>query len=147
MRPHCVGWSAVTNESWSCLIRKSPLLRDEQDTKGEMAKQVAQLNDQLRRQQELEEAIHNRIQALEIEHRAPGRISVASRAVAVSEPEKDKRVLLSLMTLAGSLFAGVALAHLRMRHAAAYLRGRRCAADRAGAIPWPASLPRRLPPA
>ncbi len=89
-------------------------LRDEQESKGEMAKQVAQLNDQLRRQQELEEAIHNRIQALEIEHRAPGRISVATRAVPVSEPETDKRVLLSLMTLAGSLFVGVALAQLRL---------------------------------
>lgn len=88
-------------------------LRAEQEEKGELAKQVAQISDQLRRKKEMEETIYNRIQTLEMEQKAPGRISVAAPALPVSEPYKDKRLMLSLMTLAGALFCGVVVAHLR----------------------------------
>jgi capsular exopolysaccharide synthesis family protein len=88
-------------------------LRKEQEAKGELAKQVAQLSDTLSRKQEMEEALHNRIQALETEQKAPGRITVSSKAVPVSEAYKDKRLLLSLMTIAGALFCGLVTAQLR----------------------------------
>lgn len=88
-------------------------LRDEQQFKGELAKQMAQVSDQLRRKKELEDQLSRRIQTLETEKKAPGRISVAARALPVSEAHKDKRLMLSVMTVMGALFLGVVVAHLR----------------------------------
>lgn len=88
-------------------------LRTEQEAKGELAKQVAQINDQLARKQGEEKAFYDRIQALTTEQKAPGRISVAAPAVPVSSPHRDKRLMLSVMSLAGALFFGVVVAHLR----------------------------------
>jgi succinoglycan biosynthesis transport protein ExoP len=89
-------------------------LRAEQQSKGELAKQVAQITDELTRSQNHEEELHNRIQSLETEQKAPGRITVAAPALPVSEAHKDKRLLLSLMTMAGALFCGLVFVQLRV---------------------------------
>jgi capsular exopolysaccharide synthesis family protein len=88
-------------------------LKAEQEEKGELAKQMAQIGDQLRRKQEMENTLDRRIQALMTEKKAPGRISIAAPALPVSEAYKDKRLMLSVMTVFGALFCGVAAAHLR----------------------------------
>ena len=88
-------------------------LKSEQGNKGELAKQVAQLADQLRRTRELYETVHTRIQTLEMEQKAPARISVAARAVEPSEPYHDRRLLMTLMALGGALLTGVVVAQLR----------------------------------
>ncbi|HRX85604.1 MAG TPA: CpsD/CapB family tyrosine-protein kinase, partial [Phycisphaerae bacterium] len=80
---------------------------------GDLAKQIAQITDQLKRKQDMERQFSDRIQALATEQKAPGRISVASPAVPVSSAHKDKRFMLSVMSMAGALFCGVVFAHLR----------------------------------
>jgi polysaccharide biosynthesis transport protein len=90
-------------------------LKEEQERKGELAKQVAQFADQLKRTRALHEAVHNRLQTLEMEQKAPGRISLAAAAVAPSEPFRDRRVVLTLVALAAALLTGTAAAQIRSR--------------------------------
>jgi len=88
-------------------------LKSEQSNKGELAKQVAQIADQLRSKRALYETVHTRIQTLELEQKAPGRISVAARAVEPSEPHHDRRLLMTLLAMGGALLTGLVVAQLR----------------------------------
>jgi capsular exopolysaccharide synthesis family protein len=88
-------------------------LQDEQAGKGELAKQVRGLADQERRERDEYERVLARLRALEMEQKAPGRISVASWAIEPTEPARDKRGLYTLAALAGSLLAAVVVAHVK----------------------------------
>ncbi len=88
-------------------------VKEEQAEKGDLAKQVAQVADQLHRKNELYEALHDRIQGILVEQKAPPRVSIASNAVAPTQPYKDRRLLLTVMVMAMGMVAGVVVAHLR----------------------------------
>jgi receptor protein-tyrosine kinase len=81
---------------------------------GDVAEQVAQYDADLGHKRELYQAVRSRLEALEVEGKAPARITIAAEAITPSEPERDRRLLLSVMALGASLMAGVALAYLRI---------------------------------
>lgn len=88
-------------------------LKSEQARTGELAKRIAQVSDDFRRKRALYDEVYDRLQVLEMEEKAPGRISVAARAVATSRPHRDRRFLLTVMALGGAMMTALAVAYLR----------------------------------
>ncbi|MHC4093769.1 MAG: CpsD/CapB family tyrosine-protein kinase, partial [Planctomycetota bacterium] len=88
-------------------------VKREQDAKGDLAKEIAQIGDQLSRERKVYNQVEARLEALEMEQKAPGRISVASKAVAPAQPFRDRRFLLTAMALCGAMMTGLVVAHLR----------------------------------
>ncbi|MHC4065553.1 MAG: GumC domain-containing protein, partial [Planctomycetota bacterium] len=78
-------------------------VKREQDAKGDLAKEIAQIGDQLSRERKVYNQVEARLEALEMEQKAPGRISVASKAVAPAQPFRDRRFLLTAMALCGAM--------------------------------------------
>jgi receptor protein-tyrosine kinase len=89
-------------------------LQVEQEQKGELAKQLAKYDEQLVHKRELYKAVHDRLTALEMEEKAPGRISVANYAVTPSRPDRDRRALLTILAFGMALMAGLAVGYLRV---------------------------------
>ncbi len=74
-----------------------------------MKKLARDISNGIVRQEQLQE----RVYALEIEGKSPGRIEVAAEAMMPSEPSRDRRIMLSLMAIVGAFAGGVGLAFLR----------------------------------
>ncbi|UCG16665.1 MAG: polysaccharide biosynthesis tyrosine autokinase [Phycisphaerales bacterium] len=88
-------------------------LQREQEDKGELARDIAKLNEELTRSRALRDLVINQVQAREMEQQAPGRVSLAAKAVPPSKPFRDRRFLLSFMALGAAMMAGLALAYVR----------------------------------
>ena len=80
---------------------------------GEVAKEIAQYEEDLNHKRGLYQAVRLRLQVLELEAKAPARISVAATPFVPSEPDRDRRFLLTVMALSGALVAGLAVVYLR----------------------------------
>lgn len=89
-------------------------LQKQQEHKGELAKAAASINQQLEQKQELYDLVRSRLQALEMEEKAPGRISVASSGIEPSKPFRDRRPLLTVLALGGAMMTGLALSYVRV---------------------------------
>jgi capsular exopolysaccharide synthesis family protein len=89
-------------------------LQSELEAKGELAKDFAKYDEQLQNKRELYKAVHDRLTTLQMEEKAPGRISVANHAVAPSRPDSDRRILLTVMALGVAMMAGLAAGYLRV---------------------------------
>jgi capsular exopolysaccharide synthesis family protein len=64
---------------------------------------------------ELFKRIREQIDVHEMESKVPGAIQVVARAFEPSEPEKDRRLPLSLVSIIGAIVAGLATAFLRVK--------------------------------
>lgn len=89
-------------------------VRGEQLEKGEYAKTVAGLQQRLSEKRDLYELVRKRLQGLEFEDKAPGRISVASYGIEPKQPNKDRRPLMSAMAFFGAILCGIGAAYLRV---------------------------------
>jgi capsular exopolysaccharide synthesis family protein len=89
-------------------------LRIHQEGKGELAKQLAKIEQELRDKRDLHESFRLRLQSLEIEEKAPGRISVASYAIEPTSPHTDRRFLLTLMAIGSAAAMAAGMAFLRI---------------------------------
>ncbi len=89
-------------------------VRAEQLEKGEYAKTVATLQQRLREKNDLFGRVRQRLQGLEFEDKAPGRISVASYGIEPKQPNKDRRPLMCAMAFFGAMMCGVGAAYLRV---------------------------------
>ncbi len=81
---------------------------------GEIAKQIAQYDEEIRYQRELNDAVRSRIAQLELESNAPARISVAAHAVQPSKPSRDRRLLLTGMSVGLALMAALGVGYIRI---------------------------------
>lgn len=72
----------------------------------EMDQELAQARQKL-------EQVRDRIRTLELESKAPGRVNIVSGAILPTEPEKDRRLVFSVMLLCLWAGAGVGLAYVR----------------------------------
>ncbi len=88
-------------------------LEQDQEQKGELAKQLARYDQQLRHKRELFEAVHQRLTALEMEEKAPGRISIADYAVTSTLPDHDRRGLLTALAFGFAAALALAVGYLR----------------------------------
>ncbi len=80
---------------------------------GEVAHDLAGIDEEIARTRLAEEQMHARLQALEIESKAPARISIASLALEPTKPYRDRRIIFSLLAVVGALGASCGLAYLR----------------------------------
>ncbi len=80
---------------------------------GDVAQDMAHYDEEIKRKRDLLDRIRERLTTLEVESKAPGRITVASHAIAPSRPYRDRRALLTAMALVGSLLLGVGVGYLR----------------------------------
>lgn len=83
------------------------------DSAGDSAALLALYDEQLRNKRDLHEAVRSSRQAREMESKAPARISIASLATEPNHPTNDRRLGLTAMAIAGSMFCGLALAYVR----------------------------------
>lgn len=97
------------------------LEKDIQDQTAEVTR-VARLAQDLAKKEEEESRLRqfhqelaNRLQVLDLESQAPARISVASTAVASSEPYRDPRGKLTALLLGFSMMSGIGVAYARWR--------------------------------
>ena len=88
--------------------------RDRVANVGDVAQDMAHYDEEIKNKRDLLDSVRLRITQLEMESKAPGRISVAARASASSQPFRDRRLLLSVMSLGGALMLGLAVAYLRI---------------------------------
>lgn len=80
---------------------------------GEVAKDMAKFDEQLRRKRSLLNRVRSRIEAYEVESKAPARITVGSHAMKPGSYASDRRFLLSALALIASAMMGAAVAYLR----------------------------------
>jgi len=81
---------------------------------GEVAKQIAQFDEEIRYKRELYDTVRSRIAQLELESNAPARVSVAAHAVKPSKATRDRRMLLTVMAVGMALMASLGLGYLRI---------------------------------
>lgn len=87
--------------------------QNELDKAGDLAKDIALYDEEIRQKSELKEDIRVRREALEMEGKAPARISVADDGTASTQPAQDRRLLLTVMALGGAMMVGLGVAYLR----------------------------------
>lgn len=87
--------------------------RFEQDL--DAATSLAKDKDELERKRAWLQSIETRMRELEENRRVPFRVATIQDAAVPEQPNKDKRVKLSVAALFGALFAGLAAAYLRVR--------------------------------
>lgn len=80
---------------------------------GDLAKDLAHYDQEIAIKGELYQAVRSRLSQLEMEGKAPARISVAAYAIQSSQPNRDRRLLLSAMALAAAMMVAVGVAYLR----------------------------------
>lgn len=78
-----------------------------------LAKESAKRADELQQKIAYRVRVDERIKELEMEGKAPARISVDAYAIPPAAPSRDKRLLLTAMALGGSLMLGLMIGHLR----------------------------------
>jgi capsular exopolysaccharide synthesis family protein len=81
---------------------------------GDLASDLAQFDEQLLRKRELAATLHARLTELELEGKAPARITVESHASEPSGPDSDRRVLLTLLALGASILCGLGAGYVRI---------------------------------
>ena len=77
------------------------------------AELLARENDIFEHKQQLFETVRERLAQKDMERNVPGSVEILNRAFAPSTPNKDRRVPLTLMAIAGALGLGVVAAFLR----------------------------------
>lgn len=102
------------------LRRQLGLLKEELDVQrgkvavaSDLAGDLAQYDEQIRRKRELYETLHARLTELELEGKAPARISIEAYAMEPSQPSGDRRLVFSVLVLAASLFLGFGVGYVR----------------------------------
>ena len=80
---------------------------------SELAQQLASSNEKIKRKRELYDAINTRLQELDVERNAPGRISIGAYALRPALPSQDRRILYTVMICFGAMAAGAFLAYGR----------------------------------
>jgi receptor protein-tyrosine kinase len=80
---------------------------------GDLAADLAQYDEQIRRKRELGETLHSRLAELELEGKAPARISIEAHAVEPTRPDRDPRWMLSGLAFAVAAFCGLAAGYVR----------------------------------
>ena len=80
---------------------------------GEIAKEVAHYNEELRYKRELYEMVRQRLTAFEMESKAPARIAIADYASRPWAPSSDRRAILSVMAVVGAMMLGLGVGFLR----------------------------------
>ena len=79
---------------------------------GDVSLKAAHFDEDIFHNRELYSAVRKRLDELQMEAKAPARISIASYAIEPSKPIEDRRVRLTAAILAGALVAGLAMAML-----------------------------------
>jgi capsular exopolysaccharide synthesis family protein len=87
--------------------------RKELQDSQKKAHTIAEMQEDLRRYRSHAQTLEQRRQVLDVESKAPARVSVAYYAMKPSTPRQDRRVLMSLMAVVGALAAGLGVAYLR----------------------------------
>lgn len=80
---------------------------------GTLARELARNEEQLAATRTLRDEVHGRLQALEMESKAPGRISIASEGLMTTQPSRDRRPILSGLALFGAFMAAIGVGYLR----------------------------------
>ncbi len=80
---------------------------------GEIAKEIAHYDEDLRYKRELYEVVRQRLTAFEMESKAPARIGIADYAVRPSSPYRDRRIVFSAMALCGAMVMGAGVGYLK----------------------------------
>ncbi len=80
---------------------------------GEIAQQIAVVEEQIRQNREINDDVRQRIEEKEMESKAPARIQISSYGMVPSEPAKDQRILLTLLAVAGAVAVGAGVGYLR----------------------------------
>ncbi len=80
---------------------------------GDIAQEIARYEEQILQKRELHEAVRRRLQVLEMEGKAPARVRIAAMAIEPSKPDRDRRVLLTVMAVVGAMVAGVGVGYMR----------------------------------
>ena len=80
---------------------------------GEIAKQVAHYDEEIRYKRELYELVRQRLTAFEMEAKAPARIMIADYAVKPWGPYRDRRIILSVLATMGAIAMGLGVGFLR----------------------------------
>lgn len=84
------------------------------DTIADMNKSITTWDEEIGFKRAEYEALRTRLQELEIEGKAPARISVAAYAVQPSRPDRDRRLFLSAFAAFGALMLGLTIAYVRV---------------------------------
>lgn len=79
----------------------------------ELARTIAEVDETLRGDRGQRDQIWLRLRELEVESKAPDRVSMTSIAVKPTQPYRDRRVVFSVMALAAALGVGLALGYVR----------------------------------
>jgi len=87
--------------------------RDKVASAGEVARELAKYEEFIDRKRNLLARVRTRIEAFEVESKAPARISVHSHALLPGNYASDRRFLLTALAILGSAMAGAALGYLR----------------------------------
>lgn len=108
--------NAELAERQSLLIQAIDTQRQDIEDVSSTAEQLAFLDEEIKRKRDVADLAHERLNVLRIEGKASkalARVSVTARAIPPVEPFRDRRIMLTMMSLAGAMMAGVALAILR----------------------------------
>ncbi len=81
---------------------------------GDLARDIATYDEEIRQKSELRNRLRDRLTQLDLESRAPARISIASHAIRPSRPVRDRRAMLSALAIAAALGLSVGGAYLRL---------------------------------
>lgn len=81
---------------------------------GDVAREIANYDEEIAQKSDLRNRLRNRLTALDLESRAPARISIASHAIRPSRPVKDRRVVLTVFAIIAALGIGLGGAYLRL---------------------------------
>lgn len=87
-------------------------IRDQQGKAG-TAQELARLENLIRHEEEVYNDVSRRLSVLELESRYAARIEILAYGIAHSRPDKDQRMLLTLMALCGAGGLSVGMAYLR----------------------------------
>ena len=87
--------------------------RDRVANAGEIAREMAKYDELIRRKRNLMSRVRSRIEALEVESKAPARITVNSHALLPGDYASDRRFLLTALAVMAAAMAGAAVSYLR----------------------------------
>lgn len=83
-------------------------------TAGDLASDLAQYDEQVRRKRELSETLHHRLTELELEGKAPARISIEAHAVDPARPFRDSRWMLTGLVFGAALVTSLGVGYVRL---------------------------------
>lgn len=86
--------------------------QDRVDSTSQLAGELGDSEEKIQRLRRLEKRVRDRLEELEMERKAPGRVEIMS-AMLPARPSKDRRVLFSVMVIFAGLCAGFGIAFVR----------------------------------